>query len=161
LFEFVKQQQPSISSNLFILFHPFSSFFILFLRKRQKKAGKGYQVSFHPFSSFFILFHPFSSFFILFHPFSSKKAEKGRKRQENLKPVVVAFTSKKALQKKLFETKNANLTKNVSHFLSSQTFFEVRGIPSTTTSQAFFVLNSIFEGTQGFPKENLQKLRFC
>jgi len=141
LFEFVKQQQPSISSNLFILFHPFSSFFILFLRKRQKKAGKGYQVSFHPFSSFFILFL--------------------RKRQENLKPVVVAFTSKKALQKKLFETKNANLTKNVSHFLSSQTFFEVRGIPSTTTSQAFFVLNSIFEGTQGFPKENLQKLRFC
>jgi len=151
LFEFVKQQQPSISSNLFILFHPFSSFFILFLRKRQKKAGKGYQVS----------FHPFSSFFILFLRKRQKKAEKGRKRQENLKPVVVAFTSKKALQKKLFETKNANLTKNVSHFLSSQTFFEVRGIPSTTTSQAFFVLNSIFEGTQGFPKENLQKLRFC
>jgi len=28
-------------SNLFILFHPFSSFFILFLRKRQKKAEKG------------------------------------------------------------------------------------------------------------------------
>jgi len=26
---------------LFILFHPFSSFFILFLRKRQKKAEKG------------------------------------------------------------------------------------------------------------------------
>ncbi len=33
-------------SNLFILFHPFSSFFILFRRKRMKKAGTGRDTSF-------------------------------------------------------------------------------------------------------------------
>ena len=50
------------------------------------------------------------------------------------------FVSKSFLKQKM-QTKNANKkkifeTKNVSHFLSSQTFFEVK---ATTTSQAFFV----------------------
>ncbi len=38
--------QISWFSNLFILFHPFSSFFILFRRKRMKKAGTGRDTSF-------------------------------------------------------------------------------------------------------------------
>jgi len=42
----VSFQRSCTLSNLFILFHPFSSFFFEKGRKRQKKAGKGYQVSF-------------------------------------------------------------------------------------------------------------------
>jgi hypothetical protein len=59
----------------------------------------GYQVS----------FLTFSSFFILFHPFSSKKAEKSRKRQEqvsfpleSLKPVVPSKKAKLFLFQMVF-----------------------------------------------------------
>ena len=57
-------------------------------------------------------------------------------------------------KKKLFETKNANLTKNAKHFLFQKAFF-CKAFIEKIQGFGFPNKNGIFEKIQGFPKENL------
>ena len=141
-------------SNLFILFHPFSSFFFEKGRKRQKKAEKGREgTPFFPFSSFFFEkgrkrqkkaekgregtpFFPFSSFFF----------EKGRKRQKKAEKGI-----NEEFKKKL------KVLRRFSRTFPGENSFVLTCPRVPTGQKSFLTCPRVLTGQKSFPLEKFRK----